>query len=81
MRDPSDSGTAEASLQTAISIARRQHARSFELRAALDLSKMLRGVGRNGDALAILLPALEGFVSTPEMPEIAEAQALLERLA
>jgi adenylate cyclase len=81
MRDPSDSGTAEASLQTAIATARRQHARSFELRAALDLSKMLRGVGRNADALAILAPALEGFSPTPEMPEIAEAHALMERLA
>jgi hypothetical protein len=26
-------------------------------------------------------PALEGFAPTPEMPEIAEAQALMERLA
>jgi hypothetical protein len=31
--------------------------------------------------LAVLAPALEGFRPTPEMPEIAEAQALLERLA
>jgi hypothetical protein len=26
-------------------------------------------------------PALEGFAPTPEMPEIAEAQALMGRLA
>jgi predicted ATPase len=79
-RDPTDSATAEASLQTAILIARRQHARSFELRAALDLSKMLQAAGRNADAYAVLAPALEGFSPTPEMPEIAEAQALMERL-
>ena len=29
------------------------------------------------DAHAVLAPALEGFSSTPEMPEIAEAEALL----
>jgi hypothetical protein len=29
----------------------------------------------------VLAAALEGFSSTPEMPEIAEAQALIERLA
>jgi hypothetical protein len=29
------------------------------------------------DAQAVLSPALEGFSPTPEMPEIAEAQALL----
>jgi predicted ATPase len=79
-RDPADSATAEASLQTAISTARRQHARSFELRAALDLSKMFHAVGRNADAHAVLAPALEGFAPTPEMPEIAEALALMERL-
>jgi len=28
-----------------------------------------------------LVPALEGFSPTPEMPEIAEALALMERLA
>jgi hypothetical protein len=32
------------------------------------------------DAHAILAPALEGFAPTPEMPEIAEAQALLAAL-
>jgi predicted ATPase len=80
-RNPADCATAEASLQTAISTARRQHARSLEVRAALDLSKMLHAVGRNADAHAVLAPALEGFSPTPEMPEIAEAQALLTGLA
>jgi hypothetical protein len=32
------------------------------------------------DALAVLAPALGGFEPTPEMPEIAAAQALTERL-
>jgi hypothetical protein len=31
-------------------------------------------------AHAVLAPALEGFVATPEMPEIAEARALLAAL-
>ena len=33
--------------------------------------------GRPAEAHAVLAPALEGFSPTPEMPEIAEAQALL----
>jgi hypothetical protein len=37
--------------------------------------------GHFADAHAVLAPALEGFTPTPEMPEIAEAQALLEHLA
>ena len=54
---------------------------SWGLRAALSLAKLYRLTGRPAEAHAVLAPALEGFAPTPEMPEIAEAQALLERLA
>jgi hypothetical protein len=42
---------------------------------------LLRLTGRPTEARAVLSHALEGFSPTPEMPEIAEAQALMERLA
>ena len=45
--------------------------------AALSLAKLYQSTGRPVDAHAVLAPALEGFAPTPEMPEIAEAQALL----
>jgi hypothetical protein len=32
------------------------------------------------DAHAVLAPALEGFEPSPELPEIAEAQALMRHL-
>jgi hypothetical protein len=51
------------------------------LRAALALAKLYQSTGRPADAHAVLAPGLEGFAPTPEMPEIAEAQALMERLA
>ena len=60
---------------------KQQDARSFELRAALALAKLYQSTGRPADAHAVLAPALEGFSPTPEMPEIAEAQALLAALA
>jgi hypothetical protein len=41
----------------------------------------LRPTGRPTEAPAVLAPAVEGFSPTPEMPEIAEAQVLLQRLA
>jgi CheY-like chemotaxis protein len=36
--------------------------------------------GRPAESHGILAPALEGFAPTPEMPEIAKAQALLAAL-
>ena len=80
-RDPANPAPAEEAFQTAIAVAKQQGTRSFELRAALSLAKLYQSTGRPADAHAVLVPALEGFAPTPEMPEIAEAQALLTALA
>jgi predicted ATPase len=79
-QDPVDPGLTEEAFLAAIAVARHQKARSFELRAALSLAKLYQSTGRPVEAHTILAPALEGFSRTPEMPEIAEAQALLDRL-
>jgi hypothetical protein len=50
------------------------------LRAALSLAKLYQSTARLIEAHDILAPALEGFVPTSEMPEIAEAKALLAAL-
>jgi tetratricopeptide (TPR) repeat protein len=81
MRDPANRALAEEALLTAIEVAKDQIARSFQLRAALSLAKLYQLTGRLADAHSVLTPALEGFAPTPEMPEIAEAQALLAALA
>ena len=80
-RDPGDASPAEEAFLTAIAVAQAQKAGSFELRAALTLAKLYQSTARPVDAHAVLAPALEGFAPTPEMPEIAEAQALLAALA
>ena len=80
-RNPADLASAEEAFQTAIAIAKEQGARSFDLQASLALAKLYQSIGRHTDAHAILAPALEGFSPTPEMPEIAEAWALLTALA
>ena len=76
-RDPADPVPAEEAFRTAIAIAKEQGARSPALHAALALAKLYQSTNRLVDAQAVLSPALEGFSPTPEMPEIAEAQALL----
>ena len=80
-QNPANSAPAENALLTAIAVAKQQGTRSFELRAALSLAKLYQSTGRPADGLAVLAPALEGFAPTPEMPEIAEAQALLVAIA
>ena len=80
-QDARNSAAAAEAFQTAIAIAQQQNARSFGLRASLSLAKLYQSTGRPADAHAVLAPALEGFSPTPEMPEIAEAQALLAALA
>ena len=75
--DPANPAPAEEAFQTAITVAKRQSTRSFELRAARSLAKLYQSTGRLADARAVLSPALEGFEPTPEMPEIAQALALL----
>ena len=72
---------AEEAYRTAIAIAKEQGARSYELLASLALAKLYQSTARLVEAHDVLAPALEGFSPTPEMPEIAEAQALFAALA
>ena len=75
-----DAALAEDAFSSAIEVARRQGARSLGLRAGLSLAKLYRSTGRPRDAYAVLAPALDGFSPNSEMPEIVEAQAVLEQL-
>jgi class 3 adenylate cyclase/predicted ATPase len=80
-RDANDVAPAEEAFCTAIAVAKRQGARAYELVASLSLAKLYRSIDRRIEASHLLVPALKGFSPTPEMPEIAEAQALMEGLA
>ena len=80
-RNSASPAPAEEAFLTAIAIAKQQGTRSFGLRAALSLARLHQSTGRPVEAHAVLAPALDGFSPTPEMPEIAEAQALLQGLA
>ena len=76
-REPASPAPAEEAFRTAIAIAKGQSARSYERLAALSLAKLYQSTARPAEAHAVLAPALEGVEPTPEMPEIAEARALL----
>ena len=78
---PDDTAPAEQAYLAAVAVARAQGARCFGLLAALALAKLYQSTARLVEAQDILAPALESFVPTPELPEIAEARGLLEALA
>jgi predicted ATPase len=80
-RNPDDPALAEDAYRTAVMLATKQGARTYGLLASLSLAKLYQSTNRPLEAHAILSPALEGFAPTPEMPEIAEGQALMKGLA
>ena len=77
---PANPAPAEEAFLTAIAVAKQQGTRSFQLRAALALAKLYQSTGRPAEAHGVLAPALEGF-APPQIPEFADAQALLAALA
>jgi class 3 adenylate cyclase/predicted ATPase len=72
--------TAEASLQTAVEIARMQGARGWELRASLSLARLRRDQGREAEARDLLAPVYEWFTEGFDTPDLKEAKALLDEL-
>ena len=79
--DPKNHAAVETTYDQAVGTARAQGARTFELEAAHALARLYQSTNRPVEAHAVLSDALGGFAPTPEMPEIAEAQALLAALA
>lgn len=79
-RDPGDPAAEEA-LKSAASVAREQGARSYELIASLALARHWRDAGRAAEANAALASALRGFSPSLELPQVAEARALLGGVA
>jgi class 3 adenylate cyclase/predicted ATPase len=79
--NPENPAPAEQAYLAAVAVAQEQGARSFGLQAALKLGKLYLSTARPVEAHDTLATALQGFSPTPELPEIAEAQALLAALA
>ena len=72
---------AEACLQQALDIARRQEAKSLELRAAMSLSRLWQQQGKQAEARALLAPVYGWFTEGFDTADLQEAKALLETLS
>jgi predicted ATPase/DNA-binding winged helix-turn-helix (wHTH) protein len=76
-----DLGDAEACFTQSLEWSRRQTARSWELRTAIDLAAVWAGQGRAAAAQALLQPILEQFVGGSGTEDFKAAQRLLASLA
>jgi adenylate cyclase len=80
-RSPSDRNQAEASFREALEVARRQSAKSWELRAATSLARLWQRQGKRDEARDLLAPVYAWFTEGFDTKDLRDAKALLEELA
>src|SRR5262249_48273972 len=73
-------GEAEESLHQALTVARRQQAKSWELQAAMSLSRLWQQQGKRTEAYELLAPVYGWFAEGFDTADLQEARALLEAL-
>jgi predicted ATPase len=76
-----DTAKAEAYFNRALTVARRQQAKSWELRAAMSLARLLREQGKVQQARRLLAPVYRWFTEGFDTRDLKEARALLDELA
>ena len=76
-----DLGDAEAAFNSAIAVARRQQARSFELRVSTSLARILGQQGRRSEAHKMLSDIYNWFTKRFNTADLKDTKALLEELS
>jgi len=76
-----DASRAEACFHKALAIARRQQAKSWELRAAMSLSRLWQRQGKRAAAHELLAPIYGWFTEGFDTADLQDAKALLEELS
>jgi predicted ATPase len=71
---------AEACFQQALAVARRQQAKSWELRAAMSLGRLWQRQGKRNQARQVLAEVYGWFTEGFDTADLQEARALLEAL-
>ncbi|MDT5151209.1 MAG: hypothetical protein QOI01_2942 [Mycobacterium sp.] len=80
-RDATDPAQAERCFEEALALARAQHAKSWELRAAMSLARMWQRAGRSQEARALLSPVYRWFTEGFDTADLKDAEALLAQLS
>ena len=71
---------AAAAIEKGIEVARRQNAKSWELRGAMSLARLRQQQGRPQEAAALLAPILGWFTEGFDTADLKDAKALLDNL-
>jgi adenylate cyclase len=72
---------AETAIQQGIDVARRQNAKSWELRATMSLARLRRQQGRPQEAAALLAPIYAWFTEGFDTADLQTARTLLDEIA
>jgi predicted ATPase len=80
-QDSQEQHDAEACFQHALAVARRQEAKSLELRAATSLARLWQCQGKHAEARELLASVYGWFTEGFDTADLQEAQALLDALA
>jgi predicted ATPase len=76
-----DAAEAEAFYEHALAVAREQHAKSWELRAAMSVARLWRDRERRQKARDLLAPIYAWFTEGFDTRDLNEAKTLLDELA
>ena len=76
-----DEVKAEVYFERALTIARQQQAKSWELRAAMSMARLWRDQGKREEARELLAPVYGWFTEGFDTLDLKEAKALLDELA
>ena len=72
---------AEAYFERALTVARQQQAKSWELRATMSMARLWRDQGKRDEARDLLAPVYGWFTEGFDTLDLKEAKALLDELA
>ena len=75
-----DATKAEGYFECALAVARKQQAKSWELRAATSVARLWRDQGKHDQGRALLAPIYGGFTEGFDTLDLKEAKALLDEL-
>jgi predicted ATPase len=76
-----DTAKAEAYFERALAVARKQQAKSWELRAAMSMARLWCGQGKQDEARDLLAPVYFWFIEGFDTRDLKEAKALLDGLS